>query len=359
MSKEFLFLATEVVFEYTGLEDIPRDVTIVQFHSSVTEVVDNMFDNCGQLKKVVFNEGLLKIGNYAFFRCRSLKSINLPSTTTEIVGNAFMCCINLEEVALNEGLNKIGTKSFHSCKSLQSITLPSTVTMIGKCAFEVCTKLRNVVFNEGLMTIGYGTFRLCISLESITMPSTLREIGESSFSSCRDLRKVAFNEGLKKIGECAFRNCSMLTKVMLNEGVETIADDAFLDCDVLRKFIFPHISSRLGVIFQSYNNTETETVENKLDEIRGDLIERDGSEVFATGAAMNGGQNWDSIKQGIDKITSWISYYEIKEATTILELALWKWKLNKTMITSHTVERGLHRIDVPGPVKNIILEYLS
>ena len=118
------FLSTEVVFEYTGLEEDvpPRDVTIVQFHSSVTEVVDEMFEGCEQLKKVVFNEGLLKIGKYAFFGCGSLKSINLPSTTTEIVGIAFMSCNNLEEVALNEGLIKIGMRSFHGCESLQSIT---------------------------------------------------------------------------------------------------------------------------------------------------------------------------------------------------------------------------------------------
>ena len=48
---------SEVEFEYTGKdEDVPKDVTIVRFHSSVTEVGDNMFEECRQLQKVVLNE---------------------------------------------------------------------------------------------------------------------------------------------------------------------------------------------------------------------------------------------------------------------------------------------------------------
>jgi len=51
---------SEVVFEYTGTEgegDVPKDVTIVRFHPSVTEVDDHLFKNCEQLKEVVLNEG--------------------------------------------------------------------------------------------------------------------------------------------------------------------------------------------------------------------------------------------------------------------------------------------------------------
>jgi len=63
---------TSVVFEYTGIEekdDVPRNVTIVRFHSSVTELGDCMFDECRQLKEVVLNEGLWKIGRNAFYGC--------------------------------------------------------------------------------------------------------------------------------------------------------------------------------------------------------------------------------------------------------------------------------------------------
>ena len=66
--------SSDVEFEYTGIEekrDVPRDVTIVKFHSSVTEVGDRMFSGCKQLKKVVLNEGLQKIGNAVFASCKN------------------------------------------------------------------------------------------------------------------------------------------------------------------------------------------------------------------------------------------------------------------------------------------------
>ena len=36
------------------------------------------------LSEVVFNDGLEKIGQYAFYNCISLSSITLPSTVAEI-----------------------------------------------------------------------------------------------------------------------------------------------------------------------------------------------------------------------------------------------------------------------------------
>ena len=50
------------VFVYTEKCCVPRKVTSVQFHPSVVEVEDNAFEGNTRLRKVVFNEGLQKIG---------------------------------------------------------------------------------------------------------------------------------------------------------------------------------------------------------------------------------------------------------------------------------------------------------
>ena len=50
-------MSNEVEFEYTGSEareDVPKDVTIVRFHSSVAEVAF-MFQQYYHLEKVVLN----------------------------------------------------------------------------------------------------------------------------------------------------------------------------------------------------------------------------------------------------------------------------------------------------------------
>ena len=76
-------VSAEMVFEYTGEGCVvPKDVTIVRFRPSVVEVEIRAFEDCIELSEVIFNDGLQKIGTYAFSRCPSLSSIKLPSTLT-------------------------------------------------------------------------------------------------------------------------------------------------------------------------------------------------------------------------------------------------------------------------------------
>ena len=105
------------VFEYTGKgQSVPRDVVSVRFHPSIVEMDDNdepyisnyMVFSDRQLKEVVFNEGLEKIGGLSFWGCKSLESITqitLPSTLIELRDYAFQNCLNLREVVLNNNSN--------------------------------------------------------------------------------------------------------------------------------------------------------------------------------------------------------------------------------------------------------------
>jgi len=279
------------------------------------------------------------IGDMAFFHCSALESITFPSTLTEIGMNSFGSCSSLKELVPNEGLKKIGTKAFHHCSSLLSITLPSTLTDTGITVFAHCINLKQVLLKEGLQTINLCAFYECESLERISLPSTLDEIGYFAFRGCTNLRVVEFHGIVQKIGE-----------------------DAFTRCQSLEKFTTPSLSSRLENIIQTGHWSE---VEDKIDEIRG-LVQRRGSEIFISAADMSlatstlatSDNNWDTIKASLDQITSWIRYYEIKEATTTLELALWKFKINQAD-DADDINRGACCIDVPGPVKGTILQYLG
>jgi len=53
-----------------------------------------------------------------------------------------------------------------------------------------------------------------------------------------------------------------------------------------------------------------------------------------------------------------VSYYELKEATSTFELALWKSKLDQSDAIN-TTNRAAYLIDVPGPVKDTLLQYLD
>ena len=150
---------------------VPKDVTIVRFHPSVVEVENEAFKNCNNLREVVFNDGLQKIGSKAFYYCTSLSSITLPSTVTEIDTWAFGRC-NLRGVVLNDGLRKIGWYAFYGCStSLSSITIPSTVTEIGGYAFCSCNNLRDVIWHGVPREISKDAFFNGTSLERFSFPT--------------------------------------------------------------------------------------------------------------------------------------------------------------------------------------------
>ena len=154
-----------ITFFYKMGMEVPKNVTDVIFDSTdifdsaVTEVSENAFRGCSNLKEVVLNEGLQKIGWAAFLRCILLTSIKLPSTVTEVGAYAFADCIDLEVVVLNHGLSNIGTYAFMRCQSLTIIKLPSTVTEVGEGAFGGCNNLKEVVFNEGLKIMRERPFK--------------------------------------------------------------------------------------------------------------------------------------------------------------------------------------------------------
>ena len=85
-----------------------------------------------------------------------------------------------------------------------------------------------------------------------------------------------------------------------------------------------------------------------------------GDEFLVSLAAINDG-HWDTIRRNLDQLLASISYYELKEATTIIELAMWKTKIGETgAVTAE--ERSACRVaacEVPGPAKDAIVQYLQ
>ena len=43
----------------------------------------------------------------------------------------------------------------------------------------------------------------------------------------------------------------------------------------------------------------------------------------------------------------------------MLELAMWKSKMDQAEVKPININRDVYRIDIPGPVKNTILQYLN
>ena len=259
---------------------------------------------------------------------KDVVSVRFHPSVVKVDFRAFYGCNELREVVFNEGLQKIGSSSFYECLRLKSITLPSTLTEIGNCAFSRCPNLRDVVFNEGLQKIGDYAFDQC-AVRNITIPSTVTEIGSYAFSRCSNLHILVLNEDIPKVGRMSFHMCTSLFEMT-----------------------FPRISSRLNNIIQVGRYPG---VYATIDEASG-VVRRRDSELFCR--LMLYDDEWVRVKQSIDKIISLIGYYEIKEATTLFELALWKTQFDQ-VDDIVPANRDEFRVDVPGPVKDTILEYIG
>lgn len=131
---------------------------------------------------VTIPNGVIKIGNEAFFACNRLTSVSIPETVTEIGTRAFMAT-GLTSVTIPNSVRKIGREAFWSCPSLTAVTIGSGVTEMGAVAFEMCNKLTNVTILNGTTIISPNAFRNCRSLTSIIIPASVTQIGEGAFEN--------------------------------------------------------------------------------------------------------------------------------------------------------------------------------
>ena len=83
--------------------------------------------------EVVLPKSLKWIGDFAFYNCDNLVSVNIPA-----------------------GATRIGEKAFYDCSKLTSVTIPNSVTSIGNCAFAYCFSLTSVTIENQKRKVAIG-----------------------------------------------------------------------------------------------------------------------------------------------------------------------------------------------------------
>ena len=138
------------------------------------------------MDQIALPDGIINIGQEAFFFCRSLKSLTLP-----------------------EGLSAIGSAAFYGCTAITEMQIPQSVTSIGASAFELCSGLKSIRLPDRLERIESRTFNSCYSLEQIALPENLKSVGFHAFGECALLEEVAFPASLEYIGPQVFWGCTL------------------------------------------------------------------------------------------------------------------------------------------------------
>ena len=202
------------------------------------------------IKKVTIANSVTSIGDYAFHGCTGLTSMAIPANVTSIGDHAFYQCTNLASVTFASGskLTSIGPSAFLFCSSLSSIEIPSGVTSIGTFAFDSCTGLASVIIPESVTSIGANAFSKCNSLTEVTVPSKVASIEANVFRDCGNLDKVTISSGVTSIGSEAFANCGKLAEVIIPNSVTRIGDRAFEYCTALTTIRYSGTTGEWGTI---------------------------------------------------------------------------------------------------------------
>ena len=83
------------------------------------------FQNCKNLREIVFDKGIDYIEALAFEGCDALEKVVFPSSLTYIGDRAFARCVNLKRINIPQHLRRLLSTAFDGCVSLTDIDLDS------------------------------------------------------------------------------------------------------------------------------------------------------------------------------------------------------------------------------------------
>ena len=213
-------------------------VGTITFNDTIKTVGNYAFYNCSNLTSIDIPDSVTSIGYSAFYYCSGLTSIDIPDSVTSIGNYAFQYCYSLTSIDIPGGVTSFGGYVFNSCTGLTSCTIGSGATSIGSAAFSACTSLTSIDIPDSVTSIGSGAFYNCSGLTSIDIPSGVTSIGNGTFNGCSSLTRLnsdvdgVFNipSGVTSIGSSTFRECRRLTSIDIPSGVTSIGSGAFNGC---------------------------------------------------------------------------------------------------------------------------------
>ena len=296
------------------------DLRTVMIPDSVTRINIGAFSGCINLANITLSKRIEKIGENAFYNCDSLQSVEIPKCLNDVYARydsiyipngVFNECSNLKTIIFEEGSTVIADALFRGCDGLESVTIPNTVTQIYGYAFADCRNLKNINISDSVTVLGENVFQNDTSITEINLPDSITALGRGAFSGCNRLKSIVIPDSVTNIGISAFSECKNLESVTLSKGLEKIGENAFYNCDSLQSIEIP---KSLKDVYATYDSIYTPNgVFNECDNLKTIAFE-EGSTVIAD-ALFRGCDGLEEVK--IPKTVTVIKNHAFNECTKL------------------------------------------
>ena len=176
----------------------------------------------GFIEHIVIEEGITRVGDFAFTGCTGVLDVTIPQSLTTVYRGAFRDCSQLSDVYY------IGTQTQWEGVAIQNPNAPlfdatkhynctsgkcgdnityffngTTLTLSGKGAmydyegsdspFYGESAIKQIIIGGGITRIGNNAFGYCSGLTDIIIPATVTSIGNRAFIGCGKLAAVEYN----------------------------------------------------------------------------------------------------------------------------------------------------------------------
>lgn len=300
--------------------EINEDVLTIKGEGYMYDYTSNMYDNPSPwyasrttIKRVVIDNGVQSVGNYAFCGCTFLNKVEIASGVKAIGNYAFNDCSQLCEITIPKSVTKMGFNVFSHCSRLATAGRVGSDcniqfgwdTNIPSYAFYKAESLKKVEMPESIVSIGSYSFSYCTSLSEIDISKNIKTIKDCAFAGSGALdinvekdnpnyssvNGVLFNKNqteilayakdinnpsytipnyVNKIGKYSFAYCGLLTEVIIPDKITSIEARAFQYCFSLKEITIPNSVMTMGA--HIFKDSEIEDI--YIDKVEGIL---DGS----------------------------------------------------------------------------------
>ena len=243
--KDGTTMISERAFSYSN------ELVGIEIPSSVTSIGDEAFYNCSGLTSIEIPNSVTSIGDEAFSGCSKLESIIVASGNPKydsrencnaiIETSTNTLILGCNNSTIPNGVVTVGDRAFYNCSGLTNITIPSSVTSIGYGAFWSCSGLTSIEIPNSVISIGEWAFCYCTGLTSIEIPSSVTYIGGGAFNGTAWYNNLP--GGVVYVGRILYGYKGEMpsnTSIVVKDGTIMICGSAFDGCSGLANIEIPN-----------------------------------------------------------------------------------------------------------------------